>query len=41
LRFAGDLTIAEIAEVVGKNEEAVKKQLQRLVRWLKEECDAN
>ncbi len=41
LRFAGDLTIAEIAEVVGKNEEAVKKQLQRLVRWLKEEYDAN
>lgn len=41
LRFAGDLTIAEIAEMVGKNEEAVKKQLQRLVRWLKEEYDAN
>jgi RNA polymerase sigma-70 factor (ECF subfamily) len=36
LRYAGGLTIAEIAPLVGKSPEAVKKQLQRTLRQLKE-----
>lgn len=36
LRFAAALTIAEIAVVVGKSEAAVKKQLTRALRSLKE-----
>jgi RNA polymerase sigma-70 factor (ECF subfamily) len=36
LHFAAELTIAETAAVVGKSEAAVKKQLSRTVRTLKE-----
>ena len=36
LRYAGGLTAAQIAPLVGKNPEAVKKQLQRVLRQLKE-----
>ena len=36
LRYAGGLTAAEIAPLVGKRPEAVKKQLQRTLRELKE-----
>ncbi len=39
LRFASRLTISEIAAVTGKNQAAVKKQLQRVLRRLKEQCD--
>ena len=36
LRYGGGLTAAEIAPLVGKSPEAVKKQLQRTLRQLKE-----
>lgn len=36
LRFAANLRIREIAQVIGKSEEAVKKQLSRLLHALKE-----
>lgn len=36
MRFAGGLTSREIAAVVGKSEAAIKKQLTRIVRTLKE-----
>jgi RNA polymerase sigma-70 factor (ECF subfamily) len=36
LRFAGGLTATEISPLVGKSPEAVKKQLQRTLRELKE-----
>ena len=36
LRYAGGLSVAEIAALVGKRPEAVKKQLQRIVNDLKE-----
>ena len=36
LRYAGGLTAAEIAPLVGKRPEAVKKQLQRALQQLKE-----
>jgi RNA polymerase sigma-70 factor (ECF subfamily) len=36
LRYAGELSIAEIAYVVGKSEAAVKKQLARTIAKLKE-----
>ncbi len=36
LRYAGGLTNAEIAPLVGKSPEAVKKQLQRTLQQLKE-----
>jgi RNA polymerase sigma-70 factor (ECF subfamily) len=36
LRYAGGLTVAEIAPLVGKRPEAVKKQLQRILHDLKE-----
>ena len=36
LRYAGGLTVAEIASLVGKRPEAVKKQLQRILQELKE-----
>lgn len=36
LRYAGGLTVAEIAALVGKKPEAVKKQLQRTLHQLKE-----
>jgi RNA polymerase sigma-70 factor (ECF subfamily) len=39
LRFAGQLSVAEIACVVGKRPEAVKKQLTRTLRFLKEHAD--
>ncbi len=39
LRFAADLTIPQIAVVIGKKPEAVKKQLQRLLHSLKERYD--
>jgi len=37
LRFAGGLTVREIALVVGRSEAAVKKQLTRTIRTLREE----
>jgi len=37
LRFAGGLTVREIASVVGRTEAAVKKQLTRTMRTLREE----
>jgi RNA polymerase sigma-70 factor, ECF subfamily len=36
LRFGAGLSVREIAQVVGKSEAAVRKQLQRLIRDLKE-----
>lgn len=36
LRFAARLSIAEIASLIGKSEEATKKQLSRLIRRLQE-----
>jgi RNA polymerase sigma-70 factor (ECF subfamily) len=36
LRYAAGLTAAEIAPIVGKRPEAVKKQLQRILNDLKE-----
>ncbi len=36
LRYAGGLTVAEIAPLIGKRPEAVKKQLQRILQDLKE-----
>jgi RNA polymerase sigma-70 factor (ECF subfamily) len=36
LRFAGQLSFGEIAQVVGKQEDAVKKQIYRIVQGLKE-----
>lgn len=38
LRFAGGLSAREIAPLVGKREEAVKKQLTRILATLKEHC---
>lgn len=40
LRFAGQLSSTEIAVVVGKRPEAVKKQLTRILRALKEQYNA-
>jgi RNA polymerase sigma-70 factor, ECF subfamily len=40
LRFAAELTAAEIGAVVGKSEAAVQKQLQRIVGTLREEWHA-
>lgn len=37
LRFAGDLSTSEIAVLVGKNQEAVKKQLTRTLHTLREQ----
>jgi len=37
LRFAARLSVAEVAAVVGKSEAAIKKQLTRTVRTLKEQ----
>jgi RNA polymerase sigma-70 factor, ECF subfamily len=37
LRFAGELTAAEIGAVVGKKPAAVQKQLQRTIQFLKEQ----
>jgi RNA polymerase sigma-70 factor (ECF subfamily) len=39
LRFAGQLSVAEIAAVVGKRPDAVKKQLARTLRFLKEHAN--
>ncbi|MFI5272042.1 MAG: RNA polymerase sigma factor [Ktedonobacterales bacterium] len=39
LRFAGQLSATEIAAVVGKRPEAVKKQLTRILRTLREHYD--
>lgn len=39
LRFAADLTIADIAKVIGKNPEATRKQLARTVQQLEERFD--
>ncbi len=41
LRYAGGLTVAEIAPLVGKSPDAVKKQLQRILRDLKEHYRAD
>jgi RNA polymerase sigma-70 factor (ECF subfamily) len=38
LRFAGGLSAREIGLVVGKSEEATKKQLSRTLNFLKEQC---
>jgi RNA polymerase sigma factor (sigma-70 family) len=35
LHFAADLTYAEMAALLGKNEEAVKKAMQRLLARLR------
>jgi RNA polymerase sigma-70 factor, ECF subfamily len=37
LRFAGGLNTKEIAQTVGKSQDAVKKQLTRTIQWLKEQ----
>lgn len=37
LRFAGGLTSAEIADVVGKREGAVKRQLSRIIQGVREQ----
>jgi RNA polymerase sigma-70 factor (ECF subfamily) len=37
MRFAGGLTSREIAAVMGKNEAAIKKQLNRIIHTLKEQ----
>lgn len=37
LRFVSELTVAEIARVIGKSEGATKKQLSRLLQSLKEQ----
>jgi DNA-directed RNA polymerase specialized sigma24 family protein len=39
LRFAGGLSSPQIAPLVGKGEEAVKRRLTRLLRRLKERYD--
>lgn len=39
LRIAAGLTIPEVAETVGKSEAAVRKQLERTIRRLKEQYD--
>jgi RNA polymerase sigma-70 factor (ECF subfamily) len=39
LRFVGDLTIPEIASVIGKSTEATRKELKRTLRTLKERYD--
>ncbi len=39
LRVAGGLTCGEIAAVIGKSEAAVKKELQRTIRALREQCN--
>jgi RNA polymerase sigma-70 factor (ECF subfamily) len=39
LRFAGELTIAEIAVVTGRSPEATRKQLARTLRTLEDHCD--
>jgi RNA polymerase sigma-70 factor (ECF subfamily) len=40
LRFAGELSVAEIAAIVGKKEAAVRKQLLRTIHALQERFDA-
>ena len=37
LRFAARLSLAEIAAIIGKSEEATKKQLARLLRRLRQQ----
>ena len=39
LRFGADLSYAEIAGVIGKREGAVKKEMSRLLRQLRERHD--
>lgn len=41
LRYAGGLSVREIAAVVGKREGAVRKQIERTLRSLKEHYDAH
>jgi len=41
LRFAADLSYAEIAVVIGKREGAVKKEMSRLLKHLKEQHHAD
>ena len=41
LRFAADLSYAEIAAVIGKREGAVKKEMSRLLKHLKEQHHAD
>ncbi|GHO71651.1 ECF RNA polymerase sigma factor SigD [Ktedonobacter sp. SOSP1-52] len=38
LRFAADLTVPEIAAIIGKRPDTIKKQLARLLQSLKEAC---
>ena len=40
LRFVGELTIAEIAAIIGKSPEATRKELKRTLLTLKERYDA-
>jgi RNA polymerase sigma-70 factor (ECF subfamily) len=37
LRFGAELTIPEIAAVIGKSQNAIKKQLSRIILSLKEQ----
>jgi len=39
LRFAGRLTVGEIAAVIGKSEAATRKKLSRTIQGLKEHYD--
>jgi RNA polymerase sigma factor (sigma-70 family) len=41
LRYVAELSFAEIARTLRKNEEAVKKSLYRLVARLKQELEAD
>jgi RNA polymerase sigma-70 factor (ECF subfamily) len=41
LRFAGDLTYAEIGRVTGRSEAAVKMAMSRLLRRLRDDWEAN
>ncbi len=41
LRFAADLSYTQIAAVIGKRESAVKKEMSRLLRDLKERHHAD
>ena len=39
LRYLGELTYREIAETLGKTEQAVKKSIYRLLAWLKSQLE--
>jgi len=40
LRFAGGLSLAEIAALEGKSEAAVKMSIHRTIHWLRENWEA-